>query len=212
MANQTADEIVELLEPLRTDEPPRGPYARATPDAYRAMSHEVLRQTHAHDTAERPAASASYLQGDRELFLWTRQGPGDAPWVALVTSVTRGRGGIVLNAGYRVPVGSPEEAAALALDPSRALAELVTRFGVSYYTGRKRVYLQPEHRVELEGRLDALGPDQFARAVGLETPPDGSRVAVNVALSPGGEGVTLLRWFFVLDLTRYEDEARPRGR
>lgn len=212
MANQTADEIVDLLEPLRSVEPPSGPYARADPGAYRAMSHDVLRQTHAHDTAERPAASAAYLQGDRELFLWTRPGPGGAPWVGLATSVTRGRGGIVVNAGYRVPVGSADEAAALAEDPSRALAELVTRFGVSYYTGRKRVYLQPEHRVELEGRLDALGPDQFARAVGLETPPDGAKVAVNVALGQDDEGATLLRWFFVLDLTRYEAEARPRGR
>ena len=32
------------------------------------------------------------------------------------------------------------------------------------------------------------------------------------ALSPAEAGVTLLSWFFVLDLTRYEHETRQRGR
>ncbi len=212
MANQTVDEIVALLEPLRAEEGPRPPYARAAPEAYRAMSHDVLRQSHAHDAAERPDASASYVQDERAMHLWTRQGPGDAPWVALVTSVTRTRAGIVLNAGYRVVTETPEEAAALALDPARALATLATRFGASFYTGRKRVYLMPEHLVEIGGRLDSLGPDQFARAVGLETPPDGSKVAVNVVVSPGEGTTTRLSWLFVIDLTRYEAGSRPRGR
>ena len=212
MANQTADEIVELLEPLRSPAGPEGPVVRAAPDAYRAMSHEVLRQSHAHEAVERPAASASFVQDGRAMHLWTRQGPGGAAWVALALSVTRNRAGSVLNAGYRVVADGPAEAAALAADPARALATLVTRFGVSFYTGRRRVYLMPEHLVEIEGRLDALGPDAFARAVGLETPPDGSKVAVNVVVSPADGGATRLSWFFVLDLTRYENESRPRGR
>ncbi|MBJ7455721.1 MAG: hypothetical protein JHC74_06655, partial [Thermoleophilia bacterium] len=176
MANQTVDEIVELLAPLRVEDGLAGTVVRAAPDAYRAMSHDVLRQSHAHEAAERATASASFVQDDRAMHLWTRRGPGDAAWVALALSVTRNRSGSVLNAGYRVIADGPEEAAALAADPARALATLVTRFGVSFYTGRKRVYLMPEHLVEIEGRLDALGPDQFARAVGLETPPDGSKV------------------------------------
>jgi hypothetical protein len=212
VANQTADEIVELLEPLRAAAGPEGPLVRAAPEAYRAMSHDVLRQSHAHGAAERPTAAASFAQGDRAMHLWTRRGPDDAAWVALALSVTRNRAGSVLNAGYRVIADGPDEAAALAADPARALATLVTRFGVSFYTGRKRVYLMPEHLVEIEGRLDALGPDQFARAVGLETPPDGSKVAVNVVVSPAEGGATRLSWFFVLDLTRYEDASRPRGR
>jgi hypothetical protein len=212
VANQTADEIVEALAAVRAEGVPEGPYVRAAPEAYRAMSHDVLRQTHAHDTAARPRAAAAYALDDRAMHLWTRQGPGDAPWVGLVTSVSRTRAGIVLNAGYRVLTGTPEEAAALAEDPGRALATLVTRFGVSYYTGRKRVYFIPEHVVELGARLETLGPDEFARAVGLETPPDGAQVAVNVAVSPGEGATTRLSWFFVLDLTRYERETRPRGR
>jgi hypothetical protein len=212
VANQTVDEIVASLEAVRAEGAPEGPYVRAAPEAYRAMSHDVLRQPHAHDTAERPGAAAVYTQGERALYLWSRQGPGGAPWVGLVTSVSRTRAGIVLNAGYRVLTGTPEEAAALAEDPGRALATLVSRFGVSYYTGRKRVYFMPEHVVELGARLETLGPDAFARAVGLETPPDGAQVAVNVAVSPGDGATTRLSWFFVLDLTRYERETRPRGR
>lgn len=213
MANQTVDEIVEALAAVRAEGVPGGPYVRAAPEAYRAMSHDVLRQPHAHDTAERPRASAVYaLEDDRAMHLWTRQGPGGAPWVGLVTSVSRTRAGIVLSAGYRVLAETPEEAEALAEDPGRALATLVSRFGVSYYTGRKRVYFLPEHVVELGARLETLGPDAFARAVGLETPPDGAQVAVNVAVSPGEGATTRLSWFFVLDLTRYERETRPRGR
>lgn len=212
MAAQTVDEIVASLEAVRADGAPEGPYVRAAPEAYRAMSHDVLRQPHAHDTAERPRASAVYAQGDRGLCLWTRPGPNGAAWVGLVTSVSRARAGIVLNAGYRVLTESAEDAEALAGDPGRALATLVTRFGVSYYTGRKRVYFMPEHVVELPARLETLGPDAFARAVGLETPPDGAQVAVNVAVSPGDDGATRLAWFFVLDLARYERETRPRGR
>lgn len=212
MANQTAEEIVALLAPLRAADAPVGPVVRAAPEAYRAMSHDVLRQSHAHDAVERPTASASFVQDDRAMHLWTRQGPGGAPWVALALSVTRNRAGAVLNAGYRVVADGPGDAAALAADPARALATLVTRFGVSFYTGRKRVYLMPEHLVGIEGRLDALGPDEFARAVGLETPPDGAKVAVNVVVSPAEGGATRLSWFFVLDLTRYESESRPRGR
>ncbi len=212
MANQTVDEIVALLDGVRVDVVPEAPSVRAAPEAYRAMSHDVLRQSHAHDTAERPDASARYEQGERFMSLWTRQGPKGAPWVGLAISVSRTRAGAVLNAGYRVSTDSADEAAALAGDPARALATLVTRFGISYYTGRKRVYFVPEHLVELSVRLDTLGPDQFARAVGLETPPDGSKVAVNVVVSPGEEGVSRLAWFFVLDLTRYERELRPRGR
>jgi hypothetical protein len=209
---QTVDDICDLLADCRAYGAPAGPYARATPDAYRGMCSDVLRQSHAHDAADRADASAAYEHGDSAMYLWTRQGPDNAPWVALVTSVSRTRAGTVLNAGYRVGADSPEEAAALADDPSRTLATLVTRFGVSYYTGKKRVYFVPEQSVEIEGRLEALGPEEFARATGLETPPDGSRVAVNVSVSPGEDGMTLLRWLFVLDVTRYEKEMRPPRR
>lgn len=209
---QTVDDIVALLDPLRADGVPEGRIVRATPEAYRSMSHEVLRQTHAHDTAERAQAAAVYRVDDREMCLWTRQGPGGASWVGLTSSVIRSRAGMVLNAGYRVPAGSPQEAASLVGDPARALGTLLTGFGVSFYTGRTRVYFLPEHRVELDGRLDALGPEQFARAVGLETPPDGSQVAVNVVVSKTDDGASRLSWFYVLDLTRYEDALRPPGR
>jgi hypothetical protein len=212
VAHQTVDEILALLEAVRVEGLPPALHARASPEAYRSMSHDVLRQSHAHAAAERPTASAVYAQGDRAMYLWSRQGPDAAPWVALVTSVSRTRAGIVLNAGYRVVVESAEEAAALAGDPGRALATLLARYGVSFYTGRKRVYFAAEHRVELPARLETLGPDAFARAVGLETPPVGAKVAVNVVASPGEGGETLLSWFFVLDLTRYEQETRPRGR
>lgn len=209
---QTVDQIVELLEAVRADGVPEGPYVRAAPEAYRAMSHDVLRQSHAHDAAERATATATFTVDESTMHLWTRQGPNDAPWVALVTSVTGNGSGRVLNAGYRVLASSVEEAAELSQDPARALATLVTRFGVSYYTGRKRVYFVPWQDVEIPGRLDALGPDEFARVVGLETPPDGARVAVNVVVAPGEGGLTRLRWLFVLDVTRYERESRPRGR
>ena len=212
MAHQSVDDITQLLGAARTDRVPDGPFARATPEGYRSMSHDVLRQTHAHDAAERPDGAACYAGAGAVLNLWTRRAPGGAPWVALVTSVTRNRKGIILNAGYRVLVDSAQEAAALAADPARALATLITRYGVSFYTGRRRVYFLPEHLVALDAPLASLGPDAFARAVGLETPPDGSQVAVNVAVSAGDEGVTRFSWFFVLDLTRYEQETRQRGR
>lgn len=209
---QTIDDIVGLLGSIAGDPPPTKPYVRAGADAYRAMCSDVLRQSHAHDAADRAHAAAGYVHGDSAMYLWTRQGPDNAPWVALVTCVNRTRAGVVLNAGYRVTVDSGEEAAELAGDPARALAILVTRFGVSYYTGSKRVYFSPEQPVEIPGRLEALGPEEFARAVGLETPPDGARVAVNVAPAPGEDGTTLLRWLFVLDVTRYEKETRPPRR
>lgn len=212
MAHQTVEQIVESLEAVRADGAPEGPYARATPAAYRSMSHDVLRQSHAHDAAERPDGAARYESGGGALNLWTRRGPSGAPWVALVTSVNRTRKGILLNAGYRVPADSTEDAAALAADPARALATLITRYGVSFYSGRRRVYFLPEHLVPLTAPLETLGPDAFARAVGLETPPDGAKVAVNVAVSPGEDGATRFSWFYVLDLTRYEEDARPRGR
>lgn len=212
MEHQTVDEIAELLEAVRAEGAPQGPYVRTSPEAYRSMSHDVLRQSHAHDAADRPRASARYRQGEREMSLWTRQGPEEAPWVALVTSVTRVRRGIVVNAGYRVGAESPEAAAALAADPGRAFATLVNRFGVSFYTGRRRVYFAPEHLIPLDGKLESLGPEAFARAVGLEEPPVGAKVAVNVAVSQAEPGITRLSWFFVLDLVRYEAETRPRGR
>jgi hypothetical protein len=176
------------------------------------MSHEVLRQSHAHDAVERPDAAARYEHAATAMHLWTRQGPGGAPWVALVSSVSRTERGIVPNAGYRVLTESPEEAAELARDPSRALATLLTRHGVSYYDGRQRIYFTPQHLVNLPGPLETLGPDAFARAVGLEEPAEGSQVAVNVAVSTGRDGTTRLSWLFVLDLTGYEREARARHR
>jgi hypothetical protein len=176
------------------------------------MSHEVLRQTHAHDAVERPDASARYEHGATAMHLWTRQGPGGADWVALVSSVTRTERGIVPNAGYRVLTETPEEAAELARDPGRALATLLARHGVSYYDGRQRIYFTPQLLVNLPGPLETLGPDAFARAVGLEEPPEGSLVAVNVAVSTGRDGTTRLSWLFVLDLTAYEREAQARRR
>jgi hypothetical protein len=212
MRHQSIDEMVALLAPLRTEQPPAGPYARATTDAYEAMSGDVLRQSHAHQAAERPHASATYAHGDSAMCLWTKPGPDGASWTALVTSATRNREGTVLNAGYRVLTDSPDEAVALADDPALALATLLSRFGVSYYTGTKRVYFVPEQVVELSGRLEALGPNEFARTVGLETPPDGSRVAVNVDVARGEEGHAALRWLFVLDVTRYAEASRPPRR
>ena len=212
MALQTPDEIVALLESCRAEDLPHEPYVRTPAGAYRSMSHEVLRQSHAHETAERPDASAHYEYGASSMYLWTRQAPDDAPWTALVTSVTSTDRGIVLNAGYRVLTETTEEAAALAVDPSRALATLVTRYGVSYYSGTQRVYFLPQHLVNLPAPLETLGPDAFSMAVALETPPPGAQVAVNVASYRGRDGSTRLSWFFVLDLARYERDAKARRR
>ena len=212
MPNQTIEEIVGLLEAARVEAVPQGPYVRTAADSYRQMSREVLRQSHAHDAVERPDAAARYEHGATAMHLWTRQGPGEAPWVALVSSVSRTEKGIVPNAGYRVLTQTPEAAAALARDPSSALATLVTRYGVSYYDGRQRIYFTPQHLVNLPGPLETLGPDAFARAVGLEEPAAGAQVAVNVAVSTGRDGTTRLSWLFVLDLTAYEQEARARRR
>jgi hypothetical protein len=62
----------------------------------------------------------------------------------------------------------------------------------------------------LPAPLAELGPDRFARAVGLETPPAGTDVAVNVATARSRDGLTRLAWLFVLDLTRYAEDARAR--
>ena len=172
----------------------------------------MLRQSHAHEAAERPDAAARYEYGATSLYLWTRRAPGDAPWVALVTSVTSTDRGIVLNAGYRVPVDSAEEAAALAVDPSRALATLVTGYGITYYSGTQRVFLQPQLMVNLSAPLEPLGPDEFSHAVSLQTPPDGAQLAVNVTSYVGRDGSTRLSWLYVLDLARYEREAKARRR
>lgn len=212
MAEQTIDEIVELLEAARVEAVPEGPYARAPAESYRQMSHEVLRQSHAHDAVERPDAAARYEHGATAMHLWTRQGPGGAAWVALVFSVRRTEEGIVPNAGYRVLTETPEDAAALARDPSRALATLLTRHGISYYDGRQRIYFTPQLVVNLPGPLETLGPDAFARAVGLAEPPAGAQVTVNVTVSTGRDGSTRLSWLFVIDLTAYEQEAQTRRR
>jgi hypothetical protein len=209
---QTADEIVAALEATRAADPPAGPYVRVPAARYTSMTHDVLRQAHAHDTVLRPDAAASFEQSVATLHLWSRKGPDGGPWVALATSVTRVEQGIVVDAGFRVPADSPEHAAELAMDPARALATLLIRFGLSYYSENRRVYLTPLHVTSLAGQLEDLGPDQFARAVGLETPPDGSAVAVNVAVARSRDGLTRLAWLFVLDLTRYAAEARPRRR
>ena len=209
---QTLDEIAALLEDCRAEDVPEGPYVRAPAEAYGRMSHDVLRQPHAHETAERPDAAAHYEYGASSMYLWTRQGPDDAPWVALVTSVTPTDRGIVLNAGYRVLTDDADAAAALATDPGRTLATLVSRYGVSYYSGTQRVYFLPQHLVNLPAPLETLGPDAFSMAVSLETPPDGAQVAVNVASYRGRDGSTRLSWFFVLDLARYERETRARRR
>lgn len=203
---QSVDDIVALLTPLRAVDPPSGPYEQVPAASYLSMSHEGLRQAHARQTAERPDAAASHELSGSHLHLWTRQGPDGAPWVALVTSVSR-PGRIALNAGYRVIAGDPDEAGALAADPARALASLVTRHGVSYYSGTKRVHLLPEHIIQISRPLDRLGPAEFQKAVALEEPPEGARVAVNVALSTTSDGATRLSWFFVLNLTSYAEEV-----
>jgi hypothetical protein len=203
---QSADDIVALLAPLRSPEPPSGPYEQVPAASYLSMSHDGLRQVHARQTAERPDAAVSHELAGSHLHLWARQGPDRAPWVALVTSVSR-PGRIALNAGYRVIVGDPDEAAALAADPARALATLVTRHGVTYYSGTRRVYLLPEHIIDISRPLDRLGPAEFQKAVALEEPPEGASVAVNVALSNTSDGSTRLSWFFVLNLTAYSEEV-----
>lgn len=212
VSRQTIDEIVSVLEATRAAEAPAKPYVRVPSARYTAMTHDVLRQAHAHDTVERPDASASYEQDVGTLSLWARRGPDGGSWVALATSVTRIEQGIVVDAGFRVPADSPEHAAELAQDPARALAVLLTRFGLSYWSQGKRVYVTPLHVVSLGAPLEELGPDQFARAVGLETPPDGTEVAVNVKVARSRDGLSRLAWLFVIDLTRYAAEARPRRR
>jgi hypothetical protein len=212
VSRQTIDEIASLLEAARGAESPARPYVRTPAARYSAMTHDVLRQGHAHDAVERPDASASYEQAVGTLSLWTRRGPDGGPWVALATSVTRIERGIVVDAGYRVPADSPEHAAELAQDPARTLAVLLTRFGLSYWSEGRRVFLTPLHVVSLPGALEELGPDQFARAVGLETPPAGTEVAVNVRVARSRDGLSRLAWLFVLDLTRYAAEVRPRRR
>ena len=208
---QSADDIVALLDPLRAEEGPAGPYRQVPAESYLRMSHDGLRQVHARQTAERPDAAATFTQSGSHLHLWTRRGPDDAPWVALVTSVSR-PDRIALNAGYRVIASDADEAAALAADPARALATLVTRHGVSYYSGSRRVYFLPEHIIEISQPLDRLGPAEFQKAVALEEPPEGAQVAVNVALSTTSAGATRLSWFFVLNLTSYTDEVAARRR
>lgn len=203
---QSVDDIVALLTPLRAEDAPSGPYEQVPAASYLSMSHDGLRQVHARQTAERPDAAASYELSGSHLHLWTRQGPDRASWVALVTSVSR-PGRIALNAGYRVIAGGPDEAGVLAADPARALATLVTRHGVSYYSGTKRVFLLPEHIIDIPRPLDRLGPAEFQKAVALEEPPEGAQVAVNVALSNTSDGATRLSWFFVLNLTSYSEEV-----
>jgi hypothetical protein len=109
-----------------------------------------------------------------------------------------------------VAADGPEHAAELAADPAAALGTLLTRFGLSYFSERRRVYLTPLHVASLPAPLAELGPDRFARAVGLETPPAGTDVAVNVATARSRDGLTRLAWLFVLDLTRYAEDARAR--
>jgi hypothetical protein len=208
---QSVDDIVALLDPLRQEEAPSGPYAQVPAESYLRMSHDGLRQVHARQTAERPDAAASYAQSGSHMHLWTKRGPDEAPWVALVTSVSR-PDRIALNAGYRVLAADAGEAAALAADPARALATLVTRHGVSYYSGSRRVYFLPEHIIEISRPLDRLGPAEFQKAVALEEPPEGAQVAVNVALSTTSVGATRLSWFFVLNLTSYMEEVAARRR
>ena len=111
-----------------------------------------------------------------------------------------------------MPADSAEEAAALAGDPGRALATLVTRYGITYYSGTQRVFFLPQLLVNLSAPLASLGPDAFSKAVSLQEPPDGAQLAVNVASYRGRDGSTRLSWFFVLDLARYEREARARRR
>lgn len=212
MARQSVDEIVTALGATRLAEPPAGPFVRVPAGRYAAMTHDVLRQGHAHDAVERPDASATFHQEVADLHLWSRRGPDGGPWVALATSVNRTERGIAIDAGYRVPADSPAHAAELALDPARALATLLARFGLSYYSDSRRVYLTPLHVASLPAPLAELGPRQFARAVGLEEPPAGSAVAVNVKVARSRDGLARLAWLFVLDLTRYADEVRPRRR
>ncbi|WP_217912674.1 hypothetical protein [Miltoncostaea marina] len=209
--HQTPEQIAEALAPARADEPPSGPSLRVPAARYAAMSRDVLRQTHAHDAVERPDAAAAYEGPVATLRLWTRAAPGGAPWTALATSVNEVEGRVAVDAGYRVPADSAEHAAALARDPALALGTLLSRYGLSYYAGR-RVYLTPLHVVSLTAPLAELGPDQFARAVGLEEPAPGTDVAVNVASARSRDGLTRLAWLWVLDLTRYEADARARRR
>lgn len=212
MSRQTIDEIVAALEATRLPDAPTGPYIRVPAARYTRMTHDVLRQAHAHDAVERADASASFEQSISTLHLFSRRAPDGGAWVALATSVTAHERGIVIDAGFRVPADSPEHAAELALDPARTLATLLTRFGLSYYSDNKRVFITPLHVASLSGPLEELGPDQFARAVGLEVPPDGSAVAVNVSVARSRDGMTRLAWLFVVDLTKYAAEAAPRRR
>lgn len=211
MSNQSVDDILTLLEPLRAAEPPEGTLVAVPAAGYRHMSHDGLRQRHAHETAERPDAAVSFECAGAHLHLWAKAGPGGRPWAALVTSVSR-PGRLLVNAGYRVRADDAEQAAEFGARPDLALAHLVTRHGVSYYSGSRRVYLLPEHIIDIPRPLDQLGPNEFQKAVALEEPPEGAQLAVNVALSNTPQGATRLSWFFVLDMTAYSREVAAARR
>lgn len=211
MSHQSVDDILALLDPLRADEPPAGPFEAVPAGNYRHMSHEGLRQRHAHDTAERPDAAVSFTSAGAHMHLWAKAGPDGRPWAALVTSVSR-PGRLKLNAGYRVLAEDADQAAEFGARPELALAHLVTRHGVSYFSGTRRVYLLPEHIIRISRPLDRMGPAEFQKAVALEEPPDGAKVAVNVALSTTTQGDTRLSWFFVLDMTSYSREVAAARR
>lgn len=179
--------------------------------AYVSMSGDGLRQAHAHQSAERADAAATFTHTGGQLHLWTRRGPGGAPWVALVTSVSA-PDRIALSAGYRVPAADAEEAGILAEDPARALARLLGLYGLTYFSGSQRVRLLEEHIVRVPGAFDRLSPSEFQRAVALEEPPEGARLAVNVAVSTTSDGATRLAWFFVIDLAAYGREVAARRR
>ncbi|MEQ8832966.1 MAG: hypothetical protein RIB67_00815 [Miltoncostaeaceae bacterium] len=211
MSQQSVDDILALLDPLRAAEPPSGPIAAVPAASYHHMSHEGLRQRHAHETADRPDAAVSFECAGAHLHLWAKAGPGGRPWAALATSVSR-PDRMLLNAGYRVLADDADQAAEFGARPELALAHLVTRHGISYYSGTRRVFLLPEHIIEISQPLDRLGPAEFQKAVALAEPPDGAQVAVNVALSNTPQGATRLSWFFVLDMTAYSREVTAARR
>ncbi|MGD9694778.1 MAG: hypothetical protein AB7V42_03850 [Thermoleophilia bacterium] len=212
MPVQSTEEIVAGLAEARGPEPPSGPYLRAPAARYEAMTAGVLRQSHAHEAAERPDAAATYEQALGPMHLWVRRVPGAAPSVALALSVHRSERGVYVDAGYRVYGDSDGHAAELAADPALALATLLTRFGLEHRTPAGPRLLVPLRVANLPAPLEELSLGRFGRAVGMDGMPEDGRVAVNMRAQRSGDGSSRLAWLFAIDLGRYEADARSHRR
>lgn len=211
-ATDPIDAIVAVLDPLRTGDAPRSGLVSVSAGAYAHMSHEVMRQRHADQLAARPRASATLATAGSHLHLWSREAPNGAPWVGLATATVPEGRPVGVAAAYRIHLSSTEEAADLAAQPTRALATLLVRHGLTHHNGRSRVHISPSHELDLPTPLDRLGPTEFTRAVALSEPPDGAQVTVNFNSATTSAGRTRLTWLFVMNMTSYVAEAAAARR